>query len=85
MSDQMQTSRLAYDAPARVQATTAPPGKLAYTVPELVAATGVGRTTLYEEMKAGRLRTCKVGKRTLVTAEDARAWLSTLRDSSQAA
>lgn len=64
---------------------TTPTNKLSYTIPELVAATGVGRTTLYEEIKAGRLRTCKVGKRTLVTADDARAWLSALRDSNTAA
>jgi hypothetical protein len=52
--------------------------KLAYTVPELQKATGLGRTIIYEEVKAGRLRLTKVGRRSIVCDQDARAWLSSL-------
>jgi hypothetical protein len=35
----------------------------------------VGRTTVYEEIKLGRLRARKVRKRTIITDDDAEAWL----------
>ena len=38
----------------------------------------VGRTKAYEEINAGRLRALKAGRRTIVTADDAEAWLSGL-------
>lgn len=40
----------------------------------------IGMTTFYEEVKAGRLRIKKLGVRTLVLDEDARAWLNSLPD-----
>lgn len=40
--------------------------KLAYRIPEAVAATGISRTGIYELIKAGRLRVRKVGTRTLI-------------------
>lgn len=52
--------------------------KLAYSIPELVVATGIGRTTIYEEIKAGRLVVAKCGTRTIVTEAQARAWLASL-------
>jgi excisionase family DNA binding protein len=52
--------------------------KLAYTIPELSEATGVGRTRLYEEIKAGRLKISKCGQRTIITNDQAQAWLSAL-------
>jgi excisionase family DNA binding protein len=39
---------------------------------------GVGRTTTYEEIKGGRLRARKVRKRTIITDDDAEAWLQSL-------
>jgi excisionase family DNA binding protein len=39
---------------------------------------GVGRTTTYEEIKSGRLRARKCGKRTIITEDDAEAWLQRL-------
>jgi excisionase family DNA binding protein len=39
---------------------------------------GVGRTTAYEEIKLGRLRAHKCGKRTLITEDDAEDWLRRL-------
>ena len=52
--------------------------KLAYTVSEFQKATGLGRTRVYEEIKAGRLRLTKVGKRSIITTDDAHAWLQAL-------
>lgn len=52
--------------------------KLAYSVSEFLAATSIGRTKLYEELKAGRLRSVKVGKRTLIPTAEADRWLTEL-------
>ena len=52
--------------------------KLAYTVPEAVSASGIGRTTLYELIRASRLEARKMGKRTLIPAEALRALLASL-------
>ena len=38
----------------------------------------VGRTTAYEEIKAGRLQVVKAGKRTLVPADAAESWIKNL-------
>jgi excisionase family DNA binding protein len=50
----------------------------AYSVAEAGRKASVGRTTIYAEIKAGRLRAVKVGRRTLVLAEDLQNWLSSL-------
>jgi excisionase family DNA binding protein len=39
---------------------------------------GPGRTKVYEEIKAGRLRARKVGTRTIITEDDAEDWLRSL-------
>lgn len=58
--------------------TDGKPPKLSYTVPEFQEATGLGRNSVYEEVKRGRLRITKVGRRSIIRAEDARAWLASL-------
>ena len=50
--------------------------KLAYTVDELVAATSIGRTKIYYEMKAGRLRPAKIGDRTIFAVKEVERWLA---------
>lgn len=52
--------------------------RLAYTILELVRYTGAGRSKIYEELAAGRLKARKLGKRTLVLHGDAMAWLQSL-------
>jgi len=52
--------------------------KVAYTVAEFCAAHGVGKSLVYEEIAAGRLRAKKVGQRRLIPAQDAAAWLALL-------
>ncbi len=56
------------------------PAPLAYPIADLPAVVGVGRSFLYEQIKAGKLKATKVGRRTAVLDEDARAWLRSLRD-----
>lgn len=51
---------------------------IAYSVEETRKVTGIGRTAIYEEIKAGRLRAVKRGRRTLILADDIRRWLEAL-------
>lgn len=51
------------------------PTKLTYTVDELSAATSIGRTKIYQQVKAGRLRPSKIGDRTLFPVEEVKRWL----------
>jgi excisionase family DNA binding protein len=50
----------------------------AFAVREFCARHGVCRQTFYEEVRRGRLRARKLGKKTIVTAEDEREWLESL-------
>lgn len=49
--------------------------KLAYTIPEAVAASGLGRTTIYELIKRRELPIVKVGSRSLIRRQDLEAML----------
>jgi excisionase family DNA binding protein len=52
--------------------------RLAYSPDEAFKLAGIGRSKGYAEIKAGRLRAKKLGRRTLITAEDLQAWLQAL-------
>ena len=56
--------------------------RLAYGINQAVEATSIGRSLLYEEIRAGNLKTFKIGTRTLIAAEDLNAWLNSYRPSS---
>ena len=43
--------------------------RISCTIREACAATGIGRTKLYQEIAARRIRTSKVGRRTLVLVD----------------
>ena len=59
--------------------------KVAFSVNEMAKRTGLSRSFLYLEMKAGALETLKVGRRRLVTAEAEAAYLARHRDAARAA
>ncbi len=50
----------------------------AFSIREFSQAYRVGRTTVYAEIKTGRLRARKIGKRTVILDSDAADWLDRL-------
>ncbi len=52
--------------------------KIAYRIDEAVEASGLGRTTIYEEIKSRRLKSVKVAGRRLILREDLEAFLKAL-------
>ena len=57
----------------------------AFSPDEFAKRYGIGRTTIFAEIKAGRLVARKIGKRTVITVQDGRAWLASLPRASQSA
>ncbi len=53
-----------------------PHRQLAYRINDFCREIGIGRTTFYELLKAGRIRTVTIGGRRLVPADEARRLLS---------
>jgi excisionase family DNA binding protein len=52
--------------------------RISHTIPDACVATGLSRTTLYEAIKAGRLKPRKCGNRTLILHEDLKRFIETL-------
>ena len=52
--------------------------RVTLTINEVCAVSGVGRTTVYAELKAGRLKSVKCGRRTLIPVDALRAWVNNL-------
>ena len=50
--------------------------RLAVSPLEAARLAGVGRTTLYEAIGSGELRSLKIGKRRLITVDALREWLA---------
>lgn len=57
--------------------------RLAHGYKSLEAAVGISHTKICEEIKLGRLRKCKIGKKTIFLREDVDAWLASLRRQSE--
>jgi excisionase family DNA binding protein len=55
--------------------------RIAFSVDEFAKSAGLGRTQIYKEIASGRLHPLKVGKRTLITANEAQRWLERLATS----
>jgi excisionase family DNA binding protein len=55
------------------------PERLAVSVNQAAEAAGISRSSLYEEMAAGRLKFAKVGARRVILVDDLREWLASLR------
>jgi excisionase family DNA binding protein len=50
--------------------------KLAYSIDEVVEITGLSRDLLYGQMRMGRLRYIKVGRRRIITRQHLDAFLA---------
>jgi hypothetical protein len=59
------------------------PDALAYTIPDACRVSGIGRTKLYELIKAGRLGVCRAAGRVLVLGDSLRALLNTDQQENQ--
>lgn len=51
---------------------------LLHDIPSTAAMLGMGRTTLYEEIKAGRLAVVKIGRRTMVKHSELERYVAAL-------
>lgn len=49
---------------------------IAVSIPEATRLSGVGRSTIYSEVKAGSLKVRKIGRRTIIAMDDLRKWLA---------
>jgi excisionase family DNA binding protein len=56
------------------------PEKLAYRISEASVAMGIGKTSIYELINRGELKTIKVAGRRLILKADIEAFLSACRD-----
>lgn len=59
--------------------TDSTPAKLALSIREFCKVAGISRSRTYEEIKNGRLRIVKCGRRTLITNEAVEDWVKSLR------
>lgn len=51
-----------------------------FTIKQVISESpGLSRSSLYREMKAGRLRFIKIGARRLVLESDLEAWMESMR------
>jgi hypothetical protein len=49
-----------------------------FDLPSFCAWANIGRTRAFEEIRSGRLKARRIGKKSLIEIEDARAWLHSL-------
>ena len=56
--------------------STEPRERLAYSVDEAAAITGLSRDLLYDQMRAGKLAYLKVGRRRIITRQHLDAFLT---------
>lgn len=63
---------------AETNTTPASGAQRAYSIEEFCNRFAVGRTKVYEELKRGRLRARKIGRRTIIADDDAESWLGRL-------
>ena len=52
--------------------------QLTYSIPDVSAKTGLGKTTVYKAISEGRLKARKLGNRTLILASELESFLASL-------
>lgn len=50
--------------------------KLAYSIPEVCKSTSLGRTTVFNHIKSGRLRATRIGGRTVIPAAELQRFIA---------
>ena len=55
-----------------------PNGKYALSIEEFSEQFSIGKTKIYSEIKRGRLKAKKLGRRTLITLDAAHEWINAL-------
>lgn len=68
--------------PGSAAAVNAVVEPVALDIHDVLARLPIGRSTLYVELREGRLRATKVGKRTLFDPRDIKAWWEARREAS---
>ena len=58
--------------------TITPENRGALTVDEFCGWASIGRSKFYQEVAEGRIRLRKIGRKSVVTIDDALAWLNNL-------
>jgi excisionase family DNA binding protein len=58
------------------------PQRLAYSIADVVAMTGVCRSSVYTAIADGKLKATKNGRRTLIRARDVERWLDQMEKTS---
>lgn len=53
--------------------------RLAYSIRELSKATSIGRSTIYAEIAAGRLKATHIRRRTVIMRAEAQRWLESFK------
>jgi excisionase family DNA binding protein len=51
---------------------------LLLTIPQALAATGIGRSFLYERIAEGSIQSVKAGRRRLIDAASLKSWVASL-------
>ena len=59
-------------------AVAAEDNRRAFGIARFCKRYGIGRSKAYDEIKAGRLKALKVGRRTIIREQDAENWLRSL-------
>jgi len=59
------------------------PDRVNYSVDNFCRAHGIGRTFFYDEVKKGKIKPIKIGRRTLVPVSEAKAWQERKAEASQ--
>jgi len=53
---------------------------MSYTIKEASSQLGIGTTRVYEEVRSGRLKAKKFGRRTLIPRTSLEEWINNLED-----
>ncbi len=53
--------------------------QMSFSIDEVQASTGIGRTKIYQAINSGHLKARKIGRRTVVLKNDLEAFLSNLQ------